>query len=128
MNCSLSQRLRLLTVVALGLGISSFSFAVRVQNASAPAASEVTRMPQQASGAQADESASLRTGVITALDEHGARLQVQGIWLDLVAGKTQVVRNGQAAKLDTLKVGDAIKFMVVPGASTSQALRVIYAP
>lgn len=128
MNRFSSRPVRALIVVALGLGISSFGLAARVENASAPAASAVLRSPQQPAAAQADESASLRHGVISALDESGARLQVQGIWLDLAAGKTQVLRGGQPVKADTLKVGDAIKFMVVPGAAETPVLRVIYAP
>ena len=128
MNCSQSRSLRTLTVAALGLGFSSLSLAVRLENAGAPAASAVLGTPQQAANAQADESASLRQGVITALDERGARLQVQGIWLEVVAGKTQVLRNGQPVKVDTLRVGDAIKFTVAPGAIETQAARVIYAP
>jgi hypothetical protein len=128
MNCSQSRPLRALIVAALGLGLCSLSLAIRLENAGAPAASAVLRTPQQAATAQADESASLRHGVITALDERGARLQVQGIWLEVVAGKTQVLRNGEPVKVDTLKVGDAIKFTVAPGTTETQAVRVIYAP
>ena len=123
--------MRLLRGIAIGasaLAAATLSFAVRV-NAGAPAASAVLATPQQAAAAQADESASLRQGVITALDAKGTRLQVQGIWLDIAAGKTQVLRNGESAQLETLKVGDTIKFMVAPGAGeAAQALRVIYAP
>jgi hypothetical protein len=128
MNRSSSRSLRALIAAALGLAFASFGEAARVDNAGPPASSAVMRSPQQAAAAQTDESASLRHGVITALDQSGARLQVQGIWLELVADKTQVLRNGQPAKADTLKVGDAIKFMVVPGAAETPALRVIYAP
>jgi hypothetical protein len=117
---------------ALAIGAASFAFAtlagaVRV-DAGPPAASAVLAAPQQAANAQSDESASLRVGVITALDARGTRLQVQGIWLDVVADKTQVLRNGEPAKLETLKVGDTIKFMVAPGAGETQTVRVIYAP
>ena len=37
-------------------------------------------------------------------------MQVQGVWIDLVAGKTQLLRNGQAAGFETLKAGEAIRF------------------
>jgi hypothetical protein len=121
------RALRGLAVGAGGLTLATLCAAVRV-DAGAPAASAVLNSPQQPAHAQADESASLRQGVITALDERGTRLQVQGIWLDVVAGKTQVLRNGQPAKLETLKVGDAIRFTVAPGATEGQAVRVIYAP
>jgi nitrous oxidase accessory protein NosD len=119
--------LRGIAIAASALAVAPLSFAVRLE-AGAPAASAVLATPQQAAAAQADESASLRVGVITALDARGTRLQVQGIWLDVVADKTLVLRNGEPAKLETLKVGDIIKFTVAPGAAEGQAVRVIYAP
>jgi len=128
MNSLQSRPLRALAIAALGLGISSLSLAIRIENAGAPASSAVLGSPQQAAKAQADESASLRQGLVTALDAGGARVQVQGVWLEVVAGKTQVLRNGQAARLDTLKVGDTIRFTVTAGSADAQALRVIYAP
>ncbi len=42
-------------------------------------------------------------------------MQVQGVWIELVAGKTQLLRNGQAAGFETLKAGEAIRFTVVSG-------------
>jgi hypothetical protein len=120
--------LRAMTIIVLGIGSASLSMAVRVDGAAVPAASAVSGSPQQAAKQQADESASLRQGVISALDERGTRLQVQGIWLEVVAGRTQVLRNGQPVPFDTLKIGDAIRFTVAPGAGEGQALRVIYAP
>ncbi len=119
---------RMLVVAALALALSSPSVASRVESATAPASAAVMSAPQQAAAAQADESASLRHGVITAIDERGSRLQVQGIWLEVAAARTQVVRNGEPAKVESLRVGDAIKFMVAPGTGEAQMLRVIYAP
>jgi hypothetical protein len=132
MSCSNSWRaLRGVTTVALGLSFCSLAGAVRV-DAAAPSASAVMASPQQAAAAQADESASLRHGVVTALDPRGARLQVQGVWLAIVADKTQLLRDGKPAALDILKVGDAIRFMLAPsadaGAADGPALRMIYVP
>ena len=122
------QRARVATVVVAGLAGATLALAIRVENAGAPASAAVLGTPQQAAKTQADESASLRQGVITALDAKGARLQVQGIWLEVVDGKTQVLRNGAPARLETLKTGDAIRFTVAPGTVEGQSLRVIYAP
>jgi hypothetical protein len=55
-------------------------------------------------------------------------VQVQGIWLDVVAGKTELRRHGQAAELATLKPGETIRFTVVPGSGATSAMKVIYAP
>ena len=103
--------------------------ASRVAGAAAPAASSVLTAQQEPAHVQADESASLRQGMIGAVDERGARVQVQGIWLDLVAGKTQLLRSGRPAALETLKAGEAIRFTVLPGnGPAAPMLKVIYVP
>jgi hypothetical protein len=128
MSCIHSWRaMRAVATIALGLAFASFAGAVRVE-AAAPSASAVLMAPQQAAAAQADESASLRHGVVTALDPRGGRLQVQGVWLEVVADKTQLLRDGKPAALNTLKVGDAIRFMLAPGAADGPSLRMIYVP
>jgi len=83
---------------------------------------------QQPAHLQADESASLRQGTVGAVDAPARRVQVQGIWIDLVAGKTQLMRNGRAAGLETLTPGEPIRFTVVPGNGGAPAMKVIYAP
>lgn len=132
MNDFLSpRRLRAASFAFVALGLVSaatVSTASRVGGAAAPSASAVQGAAQQPAHVQADESASLRQGTIGAVDERGARVQVQGVWLDVVAGKTQLLRNGQAAGLETLKPGEAIRFTVGPGSGVAPAMKVIYAP
>jgi uncharacterized lipoprotein YbaY len=118
---------RAVATIAAGLALAPLCGAVRV-DAAAPSASAVLKSPQQAAAAQTDESASLRHGVVTALDPRGARLQVQGIWLDVAADKTQLLRDGKPASVGTLRVGDTIRFTLAPAAADGQALRVIYVP
>jgi hypothetical protein len=101
--------------------------AARIVGGAAPSASAVQGAAAQPAQVQNDESASLRQGTIAAIDGRGARVQVQGVWLDLVDGKTQLLRNGRPAGLDTLKAGEAIRFTVVPGGA-APALKVIYVP
>jgi hypothetical protein len=115
-------------VVAAILPMATVASASRVGGAPPPAASAVQAAAQQPAHAQADDSASLRQGTVAAVDERGARVQVQGIWIDIVAGKTQLLRNGRAAGLDTLKSGEPIRFTVVPGSGGAPAMKVIYAP
>ncbi len=122
------RRLRIAATFVVGLGVASAGMAFRVDGAGAPAASAVQSSPQQAAAAQTDESASLRQGTIVAVDERGTRLQVQGIWLDVVAGKTQLLRNGRPAGLETLKAGETIRFTLVSGSGLAPAMKVIYAP
>jgi hypothetical protein len=110
------------------LSLATGALASRVHGGAAPAASAVRSSAQEPAHLQADESASLRQGTIAALDARGGRAQVQGIWLDLVPGKTQLLRSGQPACLGTLRVGEAIRFTVAPGRTGAPALKVIYAP
>jgi len=114
-------------VAVYGLAFASLAGAVRVE-AGAPSASAVLASPQQAAAVQADESASLRHGVVTALDPLGKRLQVQGVWLEIVADKTQLLRDGKPAALASLRTGETIRFMLAPGAANGWSLRTIYVP
>lgn len=131
-NSILPRRLRAAVLVlgTLVLGSAAdLATASRAGGAAAPAASAVRATTQQPAHLQADESASLRQGTIAAVDPSGMRVQVQGIWLDLVEGRTQLVRNGQAARLATLKAGESIRFTVMSASgAAAPALQVIYAP
>lgn len=122
------QGLRAAALLVLGLAAASASVASGVVGAQAPAASSVQAARHQPASAQADESASLREGAVTALDERGSRLQVQGVWLAIVAGKTQIVRQGRKVGADTLKVGETIRFTVAPAGTEAPSLRMVYAP
>ena len=124
----LSRRLPAATVAGACLTLACAASAIRVGNADAPTPSAVQATAQQPAHVQADESASLRQGTIAAVDTRGGRLQVQGIWLDLVADKTKLIRNGRSAGLDTLKAGESIRFTVAPGRGAAQSVGVIYAP
>ena len=124
----LSRCLRAAAVGGAGLTLVCSASAIRVGNADAPAASAVQTTAQQPAQVQADESASLRQGTIAAVDVRGGRVQVQGIWLDLVADKTKLIRNGRSAGLETLQAGESIRFTVAPGRHAAQSLGVIYVP
>ncbi len=125
------SRLRAACVLAAATAlacVAQLAAASRVTGSAAPAASSVLGTQQQPAHVQSDDSASLRQGTIGALDERAGRVQVHGIWLDLVAGKTQLLRGDRPAALDTLKVGESIRFTVLPGTGAAPALKVIYAP
>jgi hypothetical protein len=129
MKTSIHRRpLRGFLLIAFAATLAGPSFAVRVGGAAAPSASAVQGLAPQPAHVQNDESASLRQGAITALDASGTRLQVQGIWLDLVDGKTLAMRKGKPVDIATLKVGETIRFTVAPGSTEAASLRLIYAP
>lgn len=116
-------------VVTLGLAsVATTASAVRAGGAAPPSASAVQGVAHEPAHLQADESASLRQGTVGAVDERGRRVQVQGVWIELVAGKTQLLRNGEAAGLETLKAGESIRFTVIAKSGAAPAMKVIYAP
>jgi hypothetical protein len=124
-------RLRGASLVGAALAVLSLAApatASSVSGAGAPAASAVHARPAQPAPLQADESASLLRGVVEAVDDRGSRVQVQGIWLDLVAGQTRLLRQGRSARFETLKAGEAIRFTVAPASTGARAMKVIYAP
>jgi hypothetical protein len=123
-----TRRWRAAALLVIGVAVAGAAPAVRVGSAPAPAASAVQTSAQQPQNVQADESASLRQGVVVAIDERRGRLQVQGVWLEMVAGKTKLLRDGRPAALDTLKAGEAIRFTVAPDSSGAPSLRLIYVP
>jgi len=132
MNALFSRRRA--RAVCLGLAaatlvpVATVANASRVGGAPPPAASAVQGAAQEPTQGQADESASLRQGTVGAVDPRGGRVQVQGVWIDLVAGRTQLLRGGRAAGLDTLAAGEPIRFTVMSGRAGAPAMKVIYAP
>ena len=109
------------------LALAPAAFASRVGNGAAGAPKAPPGAKAEAVASQADDSNSLRQGTITAINERGDRLQVQGVWCDVGAGQTMLIRDGQQARLDSLKTGELIRFTLAPGASERPVLRVIYA-
>ncbi|HEY2558444.1 MAG TPA: hypothetical protein VGI48_01905 [Caldimonas sp.] len=129
MNPFLSKRCwRAAALAALGLACAGVASASRVDFAPPPAASAVQTSAQQPQHVQADESSSLRQGVVGAVDERRARIQVQGIWLDTVAGQTKLLRGGRPAGLETLRAGETIRFTVAPESTGAPSVRLIYVP
>ena len=122
------HRPRAALVALAGLGAALGAAASRVGDAPAPSATAVQTSAQQPAQAQADESASLRHGTITAIDRKARRIQIQGVWADVAAGKTMLLRQGTPAALDTLRVGEPIRFTAASTSASTAMLRVIYAP
>jgi hypothetical protein len=129
MQSSLSIRRRTLALALAGATMAGTVAATRVGSGAAPAASAVQVSVQQPRHVQTDETASLRQGTITAVDQGRSRIQVQGIWLEISPDATHVLRGGRRAPLDTLKACETIRFTVSKGTTgTALAVRLIYAP
>ena len=104
------------------------ALAVRVVSEPAPKPGAVREAASAAGANRADESNSLREGVITALSETADRVEVQGTWLDIVDGKTRIFRRGTAIAPSALQKGVKIRFTVAPGTGGRSTLGVVYVP
>ena len=120
--------MRAALLIATCAALAGPALAARVGGETAPAPATVQGLTQQPATSQTDESASLRQGTITAVDAKGARLQVQGVWLGVVDGKTIAMRGGRPAELASLRVGETIRFTVAADTPEAASLRLIYAP
>ena len=110
--------------------VTTNSLAVRVGAGLPPAPEAVRRSTQAPAAVQADESNSLREGLITNVEPQANRLQVQGVWLQAVPGKTVVIRDGRAVPLDALRKGQVVKYTLAVGAASSSpaTLGAVYVP
>ena len=121
------MKTRSFLVGALMLGAVGQALAVRVTNATAPSPDTVRRGAVAAS--QADDSTSLREGVITAVNDKRDQVLINGSWLKVVEGKTRVFRQGRSVKSgDELVNGKQVKFTLMPGGTDPATLGVVYVP
>ena len=118
-------------ITALALAASTPAWAVRVGDGAASAAGQ-NRQPIPVSAAaaasHADDSSSLRQGTISAVNDAHDQIEVNGSWLKLAAGKTQVFRQGRAVDRDVLAKGQTVKFTLMPGQADRFTLGVVYVP
>lgn len=116
------------------LALAGPAVAVRLANESAPSVAirSPAIAPATAPGASspaADDSSSLREGVITAVNDKRDQIEVNGSWLKVVAGSTRVFRQGRTVNaVDELVKGSKVKFTLAPGAADRATLGVVYVP
>ena len=115
--------------VAVGLAAAGQALAVRVTGAQAPSP-EIVRQAVQPSlaASHADDSSSLREGVITGVSAHHDQIEVNGSWLELAEGKTRVFRQGRVVKRDQLAKGQKVKFTLAPSDASHATLGALYVP
>ncbi|MDE2093020.1 MAG: hypothetical protein KGL99_03350 [Burkholderiales bacterium] len=96
-------------------------------NAPAQAGSPAAALP-----ASRADGTTLRSGTVTAVSVDGARIQVDGTWFKLAAGKTRVYQRGAELKAAALTQGTKIRFTIAPGGASKSAaeatLGAVYIP
>ena len=118
------------------LVLSAFAFlavgsagAVTVVGGTAPSPDAVRRATPPTAAAAADESHSIRQGVVTALGDQRDRIQVNGSWLMVVNGTTRMFRQGRVATINDIAKGQTVRFTLAPGAAGARTtLGVVYVP
>ena len=101
--------------------------AVMVVGGIAPSPDAVRRAAPPATAAAADESHSIRLGVVTAIGDQRDRIQVNGNWLKVVSGTTRLFRQGRAATINDIVKGQTVRFTLASAADRA-TLGVVYVP
>ena len=119
-------------ITALATAVGGQAWAVRVVGAAAPSADAVRQADvsgaKGAKAAQADDSSSMREGVITALSAKRDRVEINGSWLKLADRKTHLFRHGRAVTRDELAKGQKVKFTMAAGDAEHATLGAVYVP
>jgi hypothetical protein len=103
------------------------AWAGRVPGSQPPAPEAVRQAVAPAAAAShADDSSSMREGVINAVAPD--QVEINGTWLKLAEGKTRVFRNGQAVKARELAKGQKVKFTLAAGDGAHATLGAVYVP
>jgi len=124
----MNNPLRILAVL-VALGSWSVAHGVRPTGNSPPAPTAVRQAAMPAAAAsQADDSSSLREGVVTEVSADADKVQIQGAWFAVVPGKTRLFRGGAAVDATTLHKGQKLRFTLVPSTRERTTLGVVYVP
>lgn len=114
--------------LVLAFSVVGQTWGSRVTGAPAPPPDIVRRAGQPSSAAQADDTSSLRDGVITAVSAEGDQIEINGSWLNLVDGKTRVFQQGRTVKRDYVTKGQKVKFNLAPSDPKRATVGVLYVP
>ena len=105
------------------------AWGARVVGAQAPVPEAVRQSVQPAAAAShADDSSSLREGVISGVNASRDQVEINGSWLKLAAGKTRIFRQGHALNSGDLVKGQKVKFTLAAGDAERVTLGVVYVP
>lgn len=115
-------------IAALTSCFALSSHAAGALGSAPPSAESVRSVRQVAPMAQADDSSSLRQGVVTALSPRRDWVYVNGTWLGVVEGRTRLFRLGKPVPAGALAEGQLLRFNLAPGRNDGTTLGVVYVP
>ena len=108
--------------------VSVSAHAVRAIDAPPPTRAAVLNAPRTDPVAQADDSNSLRQGVVADVSPNADWVYVNGAWLRITEGSTRLFRQGRAVQPSSLSKGQVLKFTLAPGVADRKTLGVVYVP
>lgn len=104
-------------------------WAIRVADAPAPSTQAVRQAERPSDiAAHADDSSSMREGVITGISEKHDQIEINGSWLKLAEGTTRIFQRGRGATRDDLAKGQKVKFTLAPSDAGHSTLGAVYVP
>lgn len=115
-------------LMAAMLSAASAAHAVRAIDAPPPTRAAVINTPRPDPAAQADDSTSLRQGVVAAVSPNADAVLVNGSWLGIVEGRTALFRQGRPVQASQLSKGQMLRFTLAPGSADRKVLGVVYVP
>ena len=121
--------MKLLEASLLGaaLLVAGAAHAARALDAPPPTRAAVLNAPPPDPATQADDSSGLRQGVVAAVSPKADWVYVNGTWLGIASGRTQLFQRGRPAQPSALSKGQLIKFTLTPG-TDRKTLGVVYVP
>ena len=114
--------------IAAGAVAAPAAQAFRAIDAPPPTRAAVLNAPRPDPAVESDNSTSLRQGVVTAVSPNADAVFVNGTWLRIEPGVTQLYRQGQATQSSQLNKGQLVRFTLAPGSADRRTLGVVYVP
>jgi hypothetical protein len=106
----------------------AWAFAARAIDAPPPTRAAVLNTPQPDAALQADDSSSLREGIVADVGANGDKVLINGSWLAVAAGRTTLFQRGRPVSATALSKGQLVKFTLAPGSADRRTLGVVYVP
>lgn len=117
-----------MTLTLLAMAISGHVANVNAVDLNLPSSGANHPPSKGTTGLPAEDQSHMRSGVITAVEFAGKKVEIDRQWYSIVGGQTQVFKSGKSVRTDVLKPGQAIKFTVTQSGSEGKKLGAVYVP
>ncbi len=116
----------LLGTLLVSLLASAPTHAARAIDVPPPTRAAVLNAPLPDPATQADDSSSLRQGVVTDISPNADWLFINGSWLRVAEGSTRLFRQGRPVQAKAVGKGQRVEFTLAPGVADRKTLGIVY--